>query len=257
MPTTYPARVDHKPLAWAAEGDRIEGYLRKHDMQVIESLQPAGAQPVDADDVAPILESIRFILIRFAAQCAAVPLRSPNQLKSTIRLAARDPARFIREYENFDPEATLLVIRQFARLSAMHRKAVEEFETGVLSALDLDAVREAATRALGELHKVSRHGRTQDHLQKELAVALGRYFASHNGGITRIVHDVESGRFLDFLDLLLPVVRPHATSAGSSLTAQTMVRVAQEALAGGIFTKPRPPTSKKKGRVRAHGPMAA
>jgi hypothetical protein len=92
----------------------------------------------------------------------------------------------------------------------------------------------AAEQALEELTLAKKDkvgdrssGRPGDQLQKDLGEKLGQIYTNLGGSLARRVHATEYGPFHEFLAIVLPIVRDHASKAKSSLTITSIVRFAQ------------------------------
>ena len=98
---------------------------------------------------------------------------------------------------------------------------------------DIAIAADAAIDVLEQEAKAQGRGRPKMVLVEELAVALSKLFRGQGGNLGHTYHraGIERGAFLDFVEAVVGPARTLVALSGYSLTAATMVRQAQEALA--------------------------
>ncbi len=158
MPTTYKARFEHAPMQVADEIGRISDHVASKRSEILALLQKRCGVEVDEDDVDPLISDITSVLVKFVLTCSALPLRSPNQLRDTIKRFASDPDRFLPSIDTLDPEAHYHLLGAYAGISRENRRAVALYESGQGPAPTPSGIRHAAVKALRKLdrQKVSR-----------------------------------------------------------------------------------------------------
>lgn len=97
---------------------------------------------------------------------------------------------------------------------------------------DIALAADAAIALLEQEAHAQGRGRPRMRLVEELAVTLGRQFRGLGGKLGRTYHreGFERGAFLDFIEAVVGPARRLVAMSGYSLTPETMVRQAQEAL---------------------------
>lgn len=229
MPTKYKAILDHVPLDCETDLNAIAAHVERCCEAVQNLLVRCGADPQDVD-LERILTDAITILTRFALDCNALPQRTPKMLMATASKIAQNPQEFLDTSEGFDPEVNAMVWDEVVRQTSTSWVTAAKFELGIGSGPPPTEIAQAANNVRIRLKaKAGQQGRGRPHLelQTDLALDLGRIFRAQGGRITRITFDGESGPFHEFLELLLPAVRPFAKDAGFDLTITTMVEKAQ------------------------------
>jgi hypothetical protein len=221
-------------LNWRKDIRQIEIHIKARRSEIAELLQVCSGTKLDREEEKLLLDDLRECLVRFIADCAALPLRSPNQLIATMRKIGSDPNAFNLNSDDYDPEANYRVLSAYSQISEANRKELIAFELdeGTLDPTELYYAAQLAIRLFGfEVANRQRGiGRPVDDLQNDLARNLALIFVARGGSLGRTVHDIETGPFHRFLELVLEPVRQHAHRAKSSLTINSMVRHAQRDL---------------------------
>ena len=235
MPTKYHPVTDHKPLDFVEDLDSIAKYVDASRDGILKLFADSGF-PIENDDSDLFFDHLKVILTKFALSANALPLRTPNKLKATVKEIAQKPDEFLMSSDKFDPEAVALVIGACARRSSINNQLLLAYELGNGSGPPPEEIATAAEQVLVELSqkKTSRasRGRPIQVAQGELASGLAKVFKMRGGRITRNVGRPigrETGPFHKFLELLLPAVAQMARYAGITLTVTTMVAKARKA----------------------------
>jgi hypothetical protein len=178
------------------------------------------------------MTELRFLLIRFLAECRAHPKRTPNMLLGTVKEIRGDPAKFLLRVSDYSPEAVALVYSAYRRLFP-EQPDLAAFEAGLECAVEASNIRSAADAAIAVLEQAAEErgrGRSRIKLVEDLSAELGKLFVGFDGHLKRTVHDGESGPFHAFLTVVAELVRPFLRDTGYTLTPETMVGFARKAL---------------------------
>jgi len=233
MPTKYKPILNHVGLDYEVELDAIAVRVEVCWQAIREAFIKCGKH-LESDDKERIVTDIVTILTRFVLNCDALPVRTSNMMIATASEIAKNPQKFLDLSERFDPEVNAMILDAAARFSAATNASVQKFELGEGNGPPSEDIAKAASNVIQFLQRrtgtKAKVGRPYLGLQTDLAVALGRVFRNHGGKITRTTHDGESGPFHEFLEVLLPAVRPFAQKAGFDLNVMTMVVKAQRVL---------------------------
>jgi hypothetical protein len=244
MPKRYKPELDHRSLGWGsgergdadAEVDRLVVSLRSSARSIVDAFWQCGVELED-DDLAPLLDRLQFILVKFVADCRAHPMRTARQILPAVKEIKREPQAFLDKIGNLSPEAVALVYEMYLQLFP-RKSDLEAFECGLGPAPEAGDIAIAADAALVVLEQEARaqgKGRPKMKLVEELAVALGKQFRGLGGSLGRTYHrsGVERGAFLDFVEAVVGPARALVLRSGYSLTPGTLVSHAQDALGPG------------------------
>ena len=214
MPTVHKTIRNYQPMDYGGDLTRIDDLADQLKPRIREIFSRWCSTDLDDDDLGTFVGNVKLALMYFALDCNALPLRTPRRLMATVKHIAKHPAEFLSSMGSYDPEAAALVIGACAAMSTHNRNALLQFEIGNgAGPLPSDIVRAAAI-VLERLEATAsgqrRGGRPELVLQRELAMDLAMKFLNRGGKVTRTVGDGETGPFHEFLELLLPLIQPHA-----------------------------------------------
>lgn len=242
MPKAYEPELDHKPLGWGSETrgeedtevERLVAALRSNEGAIKDAFLKSGID-LESDDLPELLVRLQLLLIQFVAECRAHPVRTARQILPTVVETKHDPPAFLSTMETYSPEAVALVYEMY-QLIFPGKCDLEAFEWGrgpAPEAADIAIAADAAIALLEQEAKAQGRGRPKMGLVEGLAVALSKQFRGLGGSLGRTYHrgGLEQGAFLDFVEAIIGPARTLVALSGYSLTAATMVRQAQEALA--------------------------
>jgi hypothetical protein len=236
VPTNHSPELDHKPLDLSKDLECIATHVDNCRPQVLEIMERCGS-PLAEEEQEYFFRKLTYTLTGFALKANALPKRTANQLKATIRAISKDPVQFLEKSEKFDPEAVARVLGVCARRNRANNQLLMTWELGRGKGPPPEEIKKAAQEVLFALPQDkdvhSSKGRPRQSEQGDLAISLSKAFLAHGGKITRNVgrkDNQETGEFHRFLELLLPAVNRIATRAGITLTVTTMVAKAQKVL---------------------------
>ena len=233
MPTKYKPILNHIALEYGAELDAIENHVYSCCIAIRDILVARGV-PAETIELEVLVEQLIQILCQFAMNCDALPPKTPRKLLATIERIGKNPSEFLVKSDGYDPEAKERVLGAYAGMSPSNRQSVYKFELGNTDGMSENQLVEASRLAAEVLQKDALERKKGGPLkldgQTSLAVDLASFFLSKGGSIARTVADGETGPFHQFLELVLPAVRPFARRANFALTVTTMVAKARKEL---------------------------
>jgi hypothetical protein len=103
MPTYYKAIVDHQPVKFGGELERIEMELADLRCPMRTLFDRWCGIELNDEKLRALLESVRYSLVRFALDCNAIPLRTSRKLMATVKRISKHPADFLRWTHSVGP----------------------------------------------------------------------------------------------------------------------------------------------------------
>jgi hypothetical protein len=232
----YPLTLNHKIRSPCDLAKDAEQFLKADGEKILARLLPANESEreralSDAGGCEAIIDELGSILLESIAQVLAAPNRPVRALMDALNAIKRNPKLLMDRHDELEPEAANLLANEYISLSETHRREWLEFERTPGAPLDENAVQTAAEQACRKFSMQLRRGPTTDPAQRNLAIALGRFFLKFNSSIGRVVtgEGVE-GRFKEFLETVLPFYRQAGKPVDRGATTDWMVRVAAQAL---------------------------
>ena len=226
MPQHYKAVTEHKSIDYDKDLRSIARYFRGKGDNFRAIFDRWKLCPLEDDDVGALVEQVARRLIEFALDCDAQPMRTPRKLMPTIIAIGNDPANFVENCKDFDPEAVELIFLVFVLLQQENRMRLLLFEAGIVPSLPVEGIAQAAGIVFVGLIDQAEHDAHVGGQHLELRAALVRDLAKlfeEFGGAVKLSTRLDptardgfsyEGPFHDFLDLVLPIVMPFAAKAG-------------------------------------------
>jgi hypothetical protein len=244
MSRHYKAITNHVSLDYGAALDEIEVYLDGKGEELKALFLRWKLRVFEFDDREALIAQLKRRLTGFALDCDALPMRTPHQLRATVKVIARRPQAFLNDVGRYDPEAAARVYGAYAAVSDENHARLEKFEWGTGPAPPAGAIADAAHKVLSdlevEMQRIACIGGQPLVLQHGLAHDLARIFRNFGGRTSRVIRyygqrsptHVEDGPFFGFLEIVVPPVRPFAERAGFRLkSTRSMVEMARKGLA--------------------------
>ena len=227
MSRYHKAVTDFVPIDYELHLGRIDVYFDWQHKALVKLFDDWGLRPLLSDDCEALVDQLKRRLVSFALDCNSLPMRTPNQLVSTVRAILRNPSDFVEKSERYDPEVVALMLGALGGVSHEASVRVHEYELGTGSRPGREDVLEAARSVLRKLQSessaMSNVGGQNLVLQRQLIKDLAQIFKNYGGRVTRITRFVdedprpryvEGGPFHDFLAIVLPPALLFARRAG-------------------------------------------